>query len=330
VTAAGLDPGSWNLLTSASITHSFVAGGTLADLADGDPRIVVLGADLKYSNRTSDFAERHPGRFFNLGIAEQNMMSVAAGMASFGLIPYVGTFASYAGLLCAEQIRTDLAYTGMRVRVLAHHAGISLGFYGTSHHATEDVAILRSIAGVTVVAPCDARSLDAALRQTVEVAGPVYLRLGRGRDPDVYDGGTIGAWRLGLAHRLAEGADLAVLAYGATVAPALEAARAAAADGVAVGVADVHTLKPLDSGAVARAALARHGILVAEEHNTIGGLATAVADVLADGGISARLHRIGIPDEYAPVGPPTHLYRHYGLDAPGILARIREVTAGRS
>jgi transketolase len=329
MTSAGLDPGSWNLLTSASITHSFVAGTTLSELAEGDPRIVVLGADLKYSNRTSDFAERHPGRFFNLGIAEQNMMSVAAGMASFGLIPYVGTFASYAGLLCAEQIRTDLAYTGMRVRVLAHHAGISLGYYGTSHHATEDVAILRSIAGVTVVAPCDARSLDAALRQTVEVPGPVYLRLGRGRDPDVYQPGTIGAWRLGRAHWLSEGADLAVLAYGSTVAPALAAARAAAADGITVAVADVHTLKPLDHEAIERAAGAAHGILVAEEHNTIGGLATAVADVLVTREIRAPLHRIGIPDEYAPVGPPTHLYRHYGLDAPGILARIRELTAGR-
>lgn len=152
-----------------------------------------------------------------------------------------------------------------------------------------------------VVAPCDARSLDAALRETVEVAGPMYLRLGRGRDPDVYGTDTIGAWRLGRAHWLAEGADLALLAYGATVAPALEAARAAAADGVAVAVADVHTLKPLDSAALGCAALARHGILVAEEHNTIGGLATAVADVLADQGIGTRLHRIGIPDEYAPV-----------------------------
>jgi transketolase len=143
----------------------------------------------------------------------------------------------------------------------------------------------------------------------------------------VYQAGTIGGWRLGRAHWLAEGADLAVLAYGATVAPALEAARAAAADGLAVAIADVHTLKPLDCGAIERAARAAHGILVAEEHNTIGGLATAVADVLADRGIHARLHRIGIPDEYAPMGPLTHLYRHYGLDAPGILARIRELTA---
>jgi transketolase len=161
----------------------------------------------------------------------------------------------------------------------------------------------------------------------VDLPGPVYLRLGRGRDPDVYQAGTIGGWRLGRANWLADGTDLAVLAYGTTVAPALEAARAAAADGVAVAVADMHTLKPLDSGAVARAARASRGILVAEEHNTIGGLATAVADVLADRGIHTALHRIGIPDEYAPVGPPTHLYRHYGLDAPGILARIRELAA---
>ncbi|MHB1432336.1 MAG: transketolase family protein [Streptosporangiaceae bacterium] len=323
MTAASLDPASWNLLTSASLTHSFVAGATLADLARTDPRIVVLGADLKYSNRTSDFAAEFGDRFFNLGIAEQNMVSVAAGMASFGLIPFVGTFASFVGLLCAEQIRTDLAYTGMPVRILAHHAGISLGFYGTSHHATEDVAIVRSIADIALVAPCDARSLDAALRQTIELPGPVYFRIGRGRDPDVYDQDSIADWRFGRATWLTDGADLAVLSYGSTVAPALAAAREAAAEGLAVAVADMHTLKPLDTEAIERAARARLGILVVEEHNTIGGLATAVADVLATRRISAPLNRIGIPDEYAPVGPPTHLYRHYRLDAPGILTEVR-------
>jgi transketolase len=323
MTAVNLDPASWNLLTSAALTHSFVAGATLADLAKTDPRIVVLGADLKYSNRTSDFAAEFGDRFFNLGIAEQNMVSVAAGMASFGLIPFVGTFASFVGLLCAEQIRTDLAYTGMPVRILAHHAGISLGFYGTSHHATEDVAIVRSIADIALVAPCDARSLDSALRQTIDLPGPVYFRIGRGRDPDVYDQNSIAGWRFGRATWLADGADLAVLSYGSTVTPALAAARAAAAEGLAVAVADMHTLKPLDTEAIEHAARARLGILVVEEHNTIGGLATAVADVLATRRISAPLNRIGVPDEYAPVGPPTHLYRHYRLDAPGILTELR-------
>lgn len=326
MTAANLDPESWNLLTSASLTRSFVAGATLADLARQDPRIVVLGADLKYSNRTSDFADEFGERFFNVGIAEQNMISVAAGMASFGLIPFVGTFASFAGLLCAEQIRTDLAYTGMPVRILAHHAGISLGYYGTSHHATEDVGIVRSIADISLVAPCDARSLDAALRRSVDLPGPVYFRIGRGRDPDVYDEESIMGWQFGQANWLADGDDLVVLAYGATVAPALAAARDAVAEGLAVGVVDMHTLKPLDEEAIVRAASARLGILVVEEHNTVGGLATAVADVLAERALAARLRRIGIPDEYAPVGPPTHLYRHYRLDAPGILSEMLAMT----
>ena len=130
---------SWDLATSARLARAAVAGEVLADLADADERIVVLTADLMYSNRTSDFAARHPDRFLNVGIAEQNMLSVAAGLATFGFVPYVATFASFVGLLCAEQIRTDLAYPGLPVRVLAHHAGISLGFYGTSHHATEDL-----------------------------------------------------------------------------------------------------------------------------------------------------------------------------------------------
>ena len=143
------DPASWDLSTAARLAHAAVAGEVLAALADDDERIVVLTADLKFSNRTVDFERRHPDRFFNVGIAEQQMVSMAAGMATFGYVPYVATFASFVGLLCAEQIRTDLAYPGLPVRVLAHHAGISLGYYGTSHHATEDIGVMRSIAGLT-------------------------------------------------------------------------------------------------------------------------------------------------------------------------------------
>ena len=145
------DPASWDLATSEKLNRSSVAGEVLAEPADTDSRIVVLTADLKYSNRTVDFERRHPGRFFNVGIAEQNMVSMAAGMATFGYVPYVATFASFLVLLCAEQMRTDLAYPNLPVRLLAHHAGISLGFYGTSHHATEDLGLLRSMANMTVV-----------------------------------------------------------------------------------------------------------------------------------------------------------------------------------
>ena len=153
----------------------------LADIADKDERIEVLTADLAYSNGTIEFARRHPDRFYNIGIAEQNMVSIAAGLATCGTIPYVSTFASFLGLLCCEQIRTDLAYPNLPVRLLSHHAGISMGYYGTSHHATEDIGIMRSIANVKIISPADGYSIEQALYQTVDTEGPIYFRLGRGR-----------------------------------------------------------------------------------------------------------------------------------------------------
>ncbi len=332
-----LDPASWSLRTAVRST-SFVAGPVLADMASSDDRIVVLTADLEYSNGTHEFHLAWPERFFNVGIAEHNMMTMAAGMAALGLVPYVSTFASFAALLCAEQIRTDLAYPGLNVRILAHHAGFSLGYYGTSHHSTEDVGMLRPVAGLSIVAPCDAASLEQCLRQTVDVDGPVYLRLGRGRDPDVYGPEGVGAlsgevapWRFGTIARLRAGSDITVLAYGAMVAPAVLAADAANRAGeVSVGVVDVHTLKPLDGEAIVSIARSSPlGLLVAEEHNLIGGLGSAVADCLVTAGESCPLYRMGVPDEYVPVGPPAHLYRHYGLDSDGISAEITRIAEGR-
>jgi transketolase len=257
---------------------------------------------------------------------------MAAGMATFGLVPYVSTFASFVGLLAAEQLRTDLAYPGLPVRVLAHHAGISLGFYGTSHHATEDLGVLRSIANMTVVCPCDAATTRAALRQTVDAPGPVYFRLGRGRDPDVYSArldADPGAFEVGRIATLREGRDLTIVANGITVAPALEAAgRLAAEDGVEATVLDAHTVRPFDAETLCQAAERTGRVLVAEEHNVYGGVATACADALVDGGVRARLSRLGMPpDEYSLIGPPTHLYRHYGLDADGVADAARQLLA---
>jgi transketolase len=321
------DPASWDLATSEKLNRSFVAGEVLADLADTDSRIVVLTADLKYSNRTVDFERRHPDRFFNVGIAEQNMVSMAAGMATFGYVPYVATFASFLGLLCAEQMRTDLAYPNLPVRLLAHHAGISLGFYGTSHHATEDLGLLRSMANMTVICPCDANSTARAIAETVDRPGPVYLRLGRGREPDVYDPAV--PFEVGRLARLRDGDDLAIVANGATVQPALEAAEALAAEGVEATVLDAHTVRPFDADGLCEVAGRVGRLLVAEEHNVIGGVASACADALVDaelGGI--KLKRLGMPpDEYSLIGPPTHLYRHYGLDGDGITSAARELLA---
>jgi transketolase len=324
VSAPPVDPNSWDLATSAHLARAAVAGEVLARLADDDPRIVVLTADLMYSNRTSDFSERHPERFFNVGIAEQNMVTMAAGMATLGFIPYVATFASFVGLLCAEQLRTDLAYPGMRVRVLAHHAGISLGFYGTSHHATEDLGLLRSMANMSVVCPCDGPSTARALATTVDLDGPIYFRLGRGREPAVYGDGAP-QFEFGKVAELRGGGDLTIVANGIGVSIALEAAEQMAAEGIYAGVVDTHTVRPFDAEAICAAAARTGRLLVVEEHNVYGGVASACSDALVDAGIQGvRFERLGLPaDEYALIGPPTHLYAHYGLDAGGIRSRAR-------
>lgn len=317
---------SWDLATSYTLSQSAIAGEVLADLADADQRIAVLTADLKFSNRTAEFETRHPEKFFNVGIAEQNMVSMAAGLATTGRIPYVASFASFLGLLAVEQIRTDLAYPNLPVRVLAHHSGISMGFYGTSHHATEDLGTMRTIAGLTVITPADGPSLRKALTQTVDHDGPIYFRLGRGRERDVYpsDAASFDVGRLAV---LREGSDLTIVANGITVAAAMEAAEALAAQGIHATVLDAHTTRPFDAETLCRYASASGRLLVVEEHNVYGGVATTCADALVDHGISGvRLSRLGMPaDEYALVGPPTALWRHYGLTADGITARAREL-----
>ncbi|NKZ10821.1 transketolase [Mycolicibacterium septicum DSM 44393] len=296
---------------------------TIAELADNNNDVVAGTADLKYSNGLVRFQERHPDRYIQFGISEQHMVSAAAGMAAAGLVPYVATFASFLALLCCEQIRTDCAWTKLPVRLIGHHAGITLGFYGTSHHALEDLAIGRSIAGLTVVAPADSAQLEAALRASIDHEGPIYFRIGRGRDPKVYDSAELSDFRFGAAISHGEGSDLTIIATGSMVHPAITAAERLKRDGLSVGVLDVHTLKPFDAEAVLAAASRSDALLTVEEHSVIGGLGGAVAETLAEAGVATRLRRHGVKDEYAPVGPPTHLYAHYGLDADGIEIQAR-------
>jgi transketolase len=318
------------MASSEDLAHAAVSGRVLAELAHDDPRIVVATADLKYSNRTVDFEAEHPDRFFNVGISEQHMVTMAAGMATFGYRPYVATFASFVGLLCAEQLRTDLAYPNLPVRVLAHHAGISLGFYGTSHHATEDLGLLRAMANMMVICPCDAASTEKALRDTVDIAGPIYFRLGRGREPDVYPEGGDG-FAVGHVSVLREGDALTIVANGITVHESLVAAEQLARDGIEVAVLDAHTVRPFDGDTVVDHARRSGRLLVAEEHNIVGGVASACAEALIDRRVDGvRLARVGMPvDEYAAIAPPTHLYRHYGMNATGIEARARALLAER-
>lgn len=326
--AQKLSRGTWQLGTlieQAPVLQTLA--DTLADLVDEGHPIVACTADLKHSNGLVRFEKRHPARFFQFGISEQNMVTAAAGMATTGLEPYVATFASFLALLCAEQIRTDIAYTGQRVRLVGHHAGITLGFYGTSHHATEDLAITRAMAGMTVVAPADAASLAAAVRAAARWPGPIYFRVGRGREPDVYRPDQLEEFAIGRAIQHGAGADLTILTTGSSVHPALEAAALLRERGHDVGLLDVHTVKPLDVDAVRRAAAGSRALMTVEEHNVIGGLGGAVAEALADIGAAVPLRRHGLDDTYSLIGPPTHLMRHYRLDGPGIAEVAGELLA---
>lgn len=318
----GFDERSWDMVGSLNLSTQLITGDVLADLADTRDDICVLTADLGRPTKVYSFKLRHPDRYFNFGIAERNMVSAAAGLASVGMKPYVSGYACFLGIIATENIRTDIGYTNLPVRMLGTNTGIAMGFYGTSHHATEDIGMLRSIANLTLLAPVDAVSLKQAIEQTVEHPGPVYMRLGRGRGESVYSA-PIPNWRIGGSQQLRAGDDAAVFATGTCVEAAAQAADMLAQEGLRVRVLDMYSLKPLDQAAVEQAARETAHLFSAEEHNVIGGLGAAVSEVLAAAGAGVKLTRIGLPDVYSILGPPTHLYRHYGLDAEGIANTIR-------
>lgn len=314
-----LHPDTWDIVKFGSLARQLVMGNVLADLADDDPRIVVLTADLAYSNRMSDFQRRHPERFIEFGIAEHNMVSAAAGMAASGKLPYVATYGSFLALLCCEQIRTDVAYPKLPVRLIGTHSGVAMGFYGTSHHSTEDMAILRSMANMTVFCPADATAIRAGLIESLTYPGPIYFRVSRGREPDIYENRPQAAkLKIGKAVTLRDGGDLTIIANGVPLAGALEAAELLSADGIGVRVIDLHTVKPIDRDAILVAARETGAILTVEEHNIYGGLGGAVAEVLAEAGVGCKFKRHGIYDEYSLIGPPLRVYEHYKLDGNGI------------
>jgi len=319
-----LRPGSWNILTVLDQAPGLkVLADTLNELVEDGHPVAVATADLKYSNGLYRFEENHPDRFVQFGVSEQNMVSAAAGMAAVGVVPHVATFASFLALLCCEQIRTDIAYTGLPVRLIGTHAGITLGFYGTSHHAIEDLAIMRAIPALDVIAPADATTLRAALRWYIDYPGPAYFRIGRGREPDCYIEGEL-EFERGKAIVHSAGADLTIVATGSMVHPAIAATEELRRQGYSIGFIDMHTIKPLDDAAVSAAAQRAPLMMSVEEHNVLGGLGGALAEVLADQGTPCRLHRHGMKDEYSLIGPPTHLYRHYRLDSDGIAKEARE------
>lgn len=321
-----VSPDSWQYraLNAKTPGLNFLSDALIELVQEGHP-VIAGAADLQYSNGLNKFAARYPERYVQFGIAEQNMVTAAAGLATTGHIPFVATFASFLGLLCCEQIRMDVAYCAQPVRLIGHHTGISLGFYGTSHHATEDIGTMRSIAGLTLISPADGPQLASAIKASIGWPEPIYFRIGRGREPDVYAKGT--PFEIGKAIQHMKGEELTIIACGLPVHSALEAARSLNAAGRSVGVIDMATIKPLDREAVLMAARQCKVLMTAEEHNVIGGLGAAVAEVLTDEGCGVPLVRHGIHDEYSLIAPPNHLYAHYKLDAKGIEEVARSALA---
>lgn len=313
---------SWTCYDSSTMTSREIYGRTLAELAKSDERIVALTADLEKSTALNKFGEQFPERVFNVGIAEQNLMGAAAGMAKTGLIPFASTFAIFACMRGGEQIRTDIAYQNLPVKIIATHAGISFGHAGTTHHCTEDFAIMRAIPNMTVICPADGIETSMAVRACVEMDGPVYMRIGRGFEPPCYESEDYN-FQIGRAVTMREGTDLTIIACGIAVLQSLNAAKTLAEEGIHVRVVNMHTIKPLDREAVIAAVKETGKVLVIEEHNVMGGLGDAVASVIAEEGLACEFRKHGLQDCFSVIGYAEDLYAHYGLDANGIADRVR-------
>ena len=306
-----------------------VYGAALVQLAADHPDVVALTADLMLSHQLKGFRDAHPERFFNVGIAEQDLMGIASGLALDGKVPFATTFAAFASMRAHEQVRTDIAYPGLPVKIVGTMGGLSGGTAGPTHSGLEDLGVMRMMPGMTVIAPSDPRHLTQFVRQAYELPGPVYIRLGRGEDPLVYpDGHPV---RIGTAVTATDGDDVTIISTGVMLRHALAAAGRLGADGIGTRVLDMHTVKPLDRDAVARAGEETGRIVTVEDHLVTGGLGSAVAECITDLGVPCRLVRLGIPDLFSVIGPPAELYREHGYDDTGIeRAARRLLTTSRS
>ena len=300
-------------------------GEALVELGRRDESIVVLDADLAASTKTGMFQKEFPDRHFDCGIAEANMMSIAAGLAAAGKKPFASSFAMFAAGRAYEQVRNSIGYPHLNVKIGATHAGISVGEDGATHQCNEDIALMRSIPGMVVINPADAVEARAAVFAAAEYEGPVYLRFGRLGVPVLFDEATY-KFEWGKIVTLREGSDVTIAATGLMVERALQAADALAEEGISARVLDVHTLKPIDKETLLRAASETRGIVTAEEHGVIGGLYSAVCEAVC-GDVPCRVKPVAVMDAFGVSGPALDLLELYGLNAATIAERARELMA---
>ena len=297
-------------------------GNALAELGAEHKDLVVLDADLAAATKTGVFKKAFPERHIDCGIAECNMMGVAAGLATTGLVPFASSFAMFAAGRAFEQVRNSIGYPHLNVKIGATHAGISVGEDGASHQCNEDIALMRSIPGMVVINPSDDVEAKAAVRAAYEHDGPVYLRFGRLAVPVINDRPDY-KFELGKGVVLREGKDVTIVATGLPVSECLEAAEKLAADGIDAKVINIHTIKPLDEELIIAAAKETGKVVTVEEHSVIGGLGSAVCDVLAEKA-PTKVLKIGVNDTFGESGPAVELLKKYGLDTDGIYEKIRQ------
>ena len=308
--------GNMDLFNSAE-----VYGRVLAELADSDPSIVACAADVAKSTKIGQFRDLHPDRFFNVGIAEQDLIGIAAGLALSGKKPYATTFAAFASLRALDQIHTDICYPNLNVKIVASHGG-TMASGGPTHNAVEDIAIMRAIANMTMVIPGDPTEMEKTIRASVVTPGPMYIRCGRGFEPVVYHEDY--DFQIGKGVTTREGTDVTVITCGTCLAACVNVADKLKGE-ISVRVIDMHTLKPLDEEIILKAARETGCIVTVEDHNTIGGLGSAVADVLGSNQTVARVKKLGIPNVFTCPGTPEQIHDFYGYGEAGIEEAVKEI-----
>ena len=317
-----LDLEHLNLIKALSAREMYVE--ELAQIAERDERIVITGADVGAGGKIGEFKEKYPDRFIDTGIAEADQVGVSAGMALNGKIVYLAGFGPFLALRALDQVHTDVAYQNIPVRIVNTHSGLTSGG-GPTHYNIMDLAVMRDLPNMTVIAPSDSAQCIKAIRATLEYPGPVCFRIARGAEPAVYTTQDYD-YEVGKAITALDGTDLTIIATGSLVALSISAANGLAKKGISVRVIDMHTIKPLDKDAIVKAAKETGHIITAEDHLITGGLGSAVAETLADAGIGVPFRRLGIPGEdFPPLGDCYELYAHFGYNPEGIKRAVREL-----
>ncbi len=297
-------------------------GKALVELGEINDKVIVLDADLAAATKTGMFKKAFPERFFDSGIAESNMMGVAAGLATTGFTVFASTFAMFAAGRAYEQVRNSIAYPHLNVKIGATHAGISVGEDGASHQCCEDIALMRAVPGMTIINPADNIETRAAVLAAAEFEGPVYMRFGRLAVPRIFDESYKFEW--GKAVVLNEGTDVTICATGLMVSEAIEAKKILAEEGISAEIINVHTIKPLDVDTILKSAAKTGAIVTAEEHNIIGGLGSAIAEAVCENAKPVPVLKVGVNDKFGRSGPAVEMLHIYGLDAQNIVEKAKK------